>query len=130
MSDFLENVSSFSPRNAGKLAKKLKSNEFLTPVEKLMIYQSLSRHWRRLLTTTEYAVLSYIVDRSAGWGRSYFTACAENVLMGNAEYSGIGISRTSYYRALNALEEMGAITRQSLRDRTRIWLHVEWCDSP
>ena len=128
MSDYLENVSSFSPRRAGSLERKLKSDEFLTPVEKMMIYQTLSRHWRKLLTPTEFLVLSYIVDRSAGWGRAHFTACADNVLFGNSEYSGVGVSRSSYYRALGSLEEMGAITRKSLRDRTKIWLHVNWCD--
>lgn len=128
MSDNLANVSSFSPRNAGNLDAKLKSNEMLTPVEKLMIYQTLSRHWRRYLTPMEYSILSYIVDRSAGWGRAYFTACADNVLFGNEEYAGVGVGRTSYYRALNSLEELGAISRKSIRDRTRIWLHVDWCD--
>jgi len=127
MSDTLENVSPFSPRKVGVLAKKLKSREMLSPLEKLMIYQSLSRHWRKHLKPNEYVVLSYIVDRSAGWGNGYFTACADNVLYGAGEYSGVGVSRTSYYRALNKLEEIGAISRVSLRDRTRIWLNVDWC---
>jgi len=126
MPDNLENISSFSPRNAPSLQDKLNSKEFLNPVEKLMIYQTLSRHWRKGLTPTEFVVLSYIVDRSAGWGKGYFTACADNVLLGSGEYSGVGIGRATYYRTLTSLVEKGAITRKSLRDRTRIWLHLDW----
>jgi hypothetical protein len=128
MADTFNNISPFSPRKAGTLEEKLKSNESFTPVEKLMVYQTLSRHWRKALTPSEFVVLSYIVDRSVGWGNAYFTACADNVLMGAGEYSGVGVSRTSYYRALTSLEKMGAITRKSLRDRTRIWLHLDWFD--
>lgn len=129
MSDNLTNIAEFSPRNAHTLEGKLRDGQPLTPVEKLMIYQTLSRHWRRHLTATEFIVLSYIVDRTAGWGRGTFAACADNVLNGDDNYSGVGVSRTAYYRALNSLEAKGAIARKSHRDRTRIWLRADWCDT-
>ncbi|MFV2053167.1 hypothetical protein [Aliiroseovarius sp. YM-037] len=128
MSDYLANVSQVSPRNAPRLEEKLRGNRMLTAIEKLMIYQTLSRHWRRYLTPTEFVVLSYIVDRSAGWGRGDFVACGDNVLYGDREYAGVGVGRTAYYNSLRSLEAAGAISRKSHRDRTRIWLHTNWCN--
>lgn len=48
--------------------------------------QAMSRHWRRYLNKIEYLVLSYIVDRSVGWGKGCLTACADDVLNGNTDY--------------------------------------------
>lgn len=123
----LSNISQFSIRAVERLQPKLDEGLPLTPVEKLMVYQALSRNWRRHLTPTEYLVLSYFVDRTVGWGHGYFTASADNVLYGNADFAGVGLGRSSYYRTLGSLEEMGAIRRKSLRDKTRIWIKVDWC---
>ena len=120
-------VSHFSPRAVIRLQGKLDRGEDLTPVEKLMVYQALSRTWRRHLAKTDFVVLSYIIDRSIGWGKPFFTASAENVLKGTEMYSGVGVSRTAYYQSLKRLEELGAIHRRSMRDRTRIWPYVDWC---
>ena len=79
------------------------------------------------MAKTDYVVLSYIIDRSIGWGKPFFTASAENVLNGTEMYSGVGVSRTAYYGSLKRLEELGAIYRRSLRDRTLIWPTVDWC---
>ena len=128
MSDNVTQISDFSPSNAARLETKLRGKVDLLAVEKLMIYQTLSRHWRRCLTPTEFVVLSYIVDRTAGWGKGLFVASGKNVLNGTPGYSGVGLGRTAYYEALKSLEKMGAISRKSYRDRTAIVLHVNWCE--
>lgn len=119
--------SQFSPQSVARLQVKLDKCQEFTPVEKLMVYQALSRHWRRHLSKTQFQVLSYIVDRTTGWGKPKFDATAANILHGTDEYSGVGVTRSTYYRTLNELEELGAIWRRSTRDKTRIWIKLDWC---
>lgn len=116
----------FTEANIRRIAEKLEAREELTPMDKLMVYQLMSRKWRGVMTTPEFVTACYIVDRTVGWGKRAFTATSEAVLRGNGEYAPLGLSRTSYFKALNRLEELGMIERRSLRDTTLIAINVDW----
>lgn len=117
---------SLSRGNFDQLEMKLYSGETPSPLEKLMVYQACSRKWRRELTMPEFLALSYIVDRTIGWGNKSFLASSANVVHGTDSYAGVGTSSRSYFSSLNSLEGKGAIHRKSFRDRTRIHLNVNW----
>ena len=109
-----------------KIDRALRNKRDIGPLAKIKIYQLASREWRRHLTPYEIVVVTYIVDRTVGWGRNHFIAAHANVLHGTDDYSGIGLTERTYYKALSSLEKKGLISRQSRRDRTQIVLNVGW----
>jgi hypothetical protein len=109
-----------------QINRKLKNSKEISLAEKIVVYQAVSRVWRRHLTQAEIVTVTYIVDRTIGWGKNHFTASFKNVLYGTDRYSGIGLPERTYFRALKTLQEKGLIERKSRRDRTTIALKVDW----
>lgn len=109
-----------------RINRALKANHHISLEDKLKGYQGASRFWRRHLSQQEIVLITYIVDRTVGWGKNLFTASHENVLKGTLEFSGVGLPERTYFRALASLEEKGLIERRSYRDRTRIVLNLDW----
>lgn len=121
-----DTVTSIHWNGATDVARKMQQGEDLTLHDKVAMFQALNRKWRRYLTPTEMSVMLYLLDRSVGWGNDSFTAMTTNVLNGNEEYAGIGLSRRTYYATLKALEAKQMIIRRSVRDATKITINVGW----
>lgn len=109
-----------------QINQKLKRNHGIALSEKLQVYQAMSRNWRRHLSQSEIVALTYIVDRTVGWGKNHFAAAFQNVLHGNADFAGVGLPERTYFRALKSLQGKGLIDRRSHRDRTLIVLNIDW----
>lgn len=109
-----------------QVAEKLHSKRGITLLEKLEVYQELNRNWRRYLTPYEHMAVSYIIDRSVGFGKHYFSAGTPNILNGNEEYAGIGLTKRTYFKAMNSLEEKGFISRVTHKMGVTIYVHINW----
>lgn len=124
-----DNVFALTPMAPARVGKKfslgLKGDD-ITPLDRLQMWQWVSRKWRRHLSVNEFAVVTYIMDRSIGWGFETFRASHRNILDGNEEYSGIGLKKTVYMEALAKLEKMGAIHRKRSRDFVVLGLNFGW----
>ena len=111
------------------MSDKLRRKEAPTLVDKIQVYQWLSRAWSRHLANQETCAVLYLVDRTIGWGRDTFTAPTENILTGTEEYASIGLSRRLYFLVMASLEEKGIITRRVYRGRSQITLNVDWLEN-
>lgn len=107
-----------------KIEKKMKARVAVSPLEKLLVYQYLSRVWRRHLTVQELSVAFYVLDRSVGWGTSFFVASSANVLHGTDDYSGVGLPDRTYFRTLKSMEDVGLLFRKRTHDRTLVGLDL------
>ena len=116
-------------RSISDISRLLNAKGNISLLDKLTVYQHVSRVWRSHLTPYEIVVTGYIVDRSVGWGKNHFTAAHGNILRGNEEYAGIGMKERTYFRTLSSLEQKGLIRRRNRRDCVTIALDVNWqCD--
>lgn len=106
--------------------RKVNKRQEISPLEKLLVYQHLSRVWRRYLSPQELSVAFYILDRSVGWGNSIVMATSANVLIGTEDYSGVGLPPRTYFKTLKELERIGLLYRKSRRDTTVLGLHLDW----
>lgn len=113
-------------RGAELASKHVQAGVDIPAVERLQFFQTLSRHWRRYLTPSELSLALYIVDRSIGWGKPSFSACVDNILYGNKEFAGLGMSRRSYFRAVKSLQAKGMIVRRGSRERTSFRINMGW----
>jgi hypothetical protein len=113
-------------QGAERASQLVGAGEDIPAVQRLQVFQTLNRHWRRYLTATELSLALYIVDRTVGWGKSAFAACGDNILFGNEEFAGLGISRASYFRAVKSLEAKGMIIRRGSRAKTHFQFNVDW----
>jgi len=115
-------------RGGTSVAAKLKAGETLGPLDQQIIARLLSRKWRSDVSISEWALLSYINDRTVGWGKPTFRAAVSNILNGTEEYAGVGLSRRGYFRAAKTLEEKCMIVRKRGRDCTTLGLNLEHPD--
>jgi hypothetical protein len=121
------NVLPFRGNSPVHMQERLDRCEELSVIERLSVTQLLSRKWRRFLSDSQFKVLSYIVDRTVGWGRGWFSASYDNILIGTSSYAGVGVSRATLYRCLSSLEELGAVRRFKIGSRVRIYINLTWC---
>lgn len=99
----------------------------VAPLEKAILYQHLSRHWRNYLTLAEVSVAYYVLDRSIGWGKPHFVASSANVLYGDDKYSGVGLPERTYFRTLRTMQDKGFLFRKPFKWGTKIGLNLLWC---
>ena len=110
------------------VVSKLRAKEKIGPLDQQIIFRHLSRKWRRYCSPPEWALLSYIFDRSIGWGHPTFSACQANIINGDAEYAGCGLKKTALNSTLNSLKERQMITRERKRDFIILGLNLEHPD--
>lgn len=117
--------------NMNTIAEKLRNKRIaISLLEKLHVYQTVSRVWRRHLTASEFTVMMFLIDRSVGWGKNYVRASHGNNLRGNEDYSGVGVSERTYFRCLNSLAAKRMIDRTNLGHSVLIWVNVAWQPAP
>jgi hypothetical protein len=96
---------------------------------KLMIYQKLNREWAEHLDPYEFRVLSAIVDRTVGWGRTEAQFSAGRLLRGDKVNGPLNLSRPKLYRVLSSLEGRGMIRRRADAfnpDKTHYSVRLDW----
>lgn len=114
-------VNSSSVRNRTVPVKE-KGQNYYDIKQKLQVYQQLKRDFCKALSGSEYKVLSWIVDKAAGWG----VPCITEV-WGVMIARETGQSLRTIRRALPALAEMGLIAYNAIRNKhTTIWLNIIW----
>lgn len=101
----------------------------ITAVDCIKLYHKIIREWSRHLSAYEFMVIMQIADRSIGWGKADMQCATSLMLNGHTVYRGMSLSRRQYFRALQSLEDRGAI-RRSLDpknpDRTRMSVNRNW----
>lgn len=98
----------------------------LTALDKVQVYQTANRIWRKLLTPSEMSAVYYFIDRSIGWGKDCFKAGVRNILEGSKGYSGIGLSRATFFRVLSSLEKKGIITKIGHKTHITVHVNTDW----
>lgn len=98
----------------------------ITPLDRILIMQHISRKWRRHLSLAEFVIVTYIADRTILWGYPTFTASYKNIIDGNEDYSGIGIKIASLKNNFRALQKRGVITRKRGRYDVTLGLNLSW----
>ncbi|MEP2735366.1 MAG: hypothetical protein ABJP34_03630 [Erythrobacter sp.] len=94
---------------------------------KLEMYQRVIREWRGSLSSDEFSVVMLIMDRTVGWGQPSATITAGSMMHGGGMYSGMDISRATYFRVLGTLEEKGLIRRRKTgTGSNRISINPGW----
>ncbi len=101
------------------------------PAHKIEAYQIALRQYAQHLTAFEIIVLMQIVDRTAGWGVLEASFTTDALREGDDLYGGISnaVSRRSMFRALDALEAKGIITRRVDRrnkDKRHYRVDFDW----
>lgn len=103
--------------------------------EPSLAYLLCSRVWRPHLTTTELAIVSYLIDNSHERGLDHFEATYDTMESGVPATSGpwpwevapIGVTRAPYYRALARLRAMGLVNvTAAYRKVSRFSLNLDW----
>lgn len=121
-----QNVVAFRKSIATHVATKVAADQELDLLDQVTVNRELSRVWRRHCTIAEWALLTYIGDRSVGWGKSSFRASTKNIIEGDAKYSGVGLKKTAYFAAVRSLTEKGMIYHKRSKDSVVLGLNFEW----
>ena len=112
------------------VADKLAEGQELSLSDILSIYQTASRRWRKGLSQAEWMVMTYIIDRTIGWRKTSFTAFVSNIIGGNEDYDGVGVSKATYFRVLESLEAKGFLSRSQAGTRVTITINIAWKERP
>lgn len=94
---------------------------------KLEMYQRAIREWRGSLSSDEFSVVMYVMDRTVGWGQPSATITSGSAINGGGVYTGLNISRATYFRVLGTLETKGLIRRRKTgTGSNRISINPGW----
>ncbi len=122
------NVVEFTKGGSKRVAHKIETGQEIDLIDQVMLTREMSRKWRRHCTATEWMLLTYIADRTIGWGKTTFRACYKNILDGDDEYAGVGLKKTVFKEVMNSLSEKKMITRKRSRDFIVLGLNFDWTD--
>jgi hypothetical protein len=122
----MTNVLPIDNRSAEAMANRFNGSDHIDTLDRAIVYQMANRVWRKYFNPTEISVLYYIIDRTIGWGKTSFSASVKNILTGNEDYAGVGVSRATLFRILHVLEMKGVIGRITKATHIVINLNVNW----
>lgn len=97
-------------------------------VERTKLRQKIDRIWRGQLDVYEYAVVTFIFDRTIGWGEPFEAIKLREFENGRKNtFSGTGISRRKLIDVLNTLSDRLILFRTGdKKSPYRYALNVDW----
>jgi hypothetical protein len=101
--------------------------------DRLLVYGRLNREWRPHLDVYERDFLSYLVDNSVSWGRTWLRATVEQMINGAQSLTGkqwlrpLGQCRRKVFQVLKRLTDIGLLTITKGAKRVSVFaLNIEW----
>ena len=99
-------------------------------VDLAFLINSVASRWTRDLDPYEFKLMTFLVGRAIYVGNRKLDLANSIILKGRNGFCGVGMTKSSYYRALGRLMEKGAISLENTKTHSRKILHLDWNQRP
>lgn len=99
-------------------------------LDRAFLINGMASRWTHDLDPYEFKLMTFLVGRAIYVGNRKLDLANSIILKGRNGFCGVGMTKSSYYRALGRLTEKGAISLENTKTHSRKILHLGWNKRP